>query len=131
MNVWVPSPFYLLVLAWAISFLFTLFTPALYLLTLKFSSKSKNFSTIILSLVVALAALNMLYFNGSWSYGTKYQGMEHTQIVALENIIGFSMALLLSAWSHFKKSRAGTYAASFLLFALLSWCAFPYLGELP
>lgn len=131
MNIWVPMPIYLVILAWVATPLTLFLTPALYLLSTKLSGKSKYFSIITISMIVIFAILNLWYFYGSYSYGIKYQGLEHTQIVFIENIVGFGVALLLAAWSHFRKSQAGTYAANLIFFILLSWCAFPYLGEMP
>lgn len=130
-STWVPCPLYLVILAWISFVLSPLLTPALYLLNAKLSANSKYFSIITILLIVFSATLNLWYFYSAWLYGTKWQGLEHTQIIAIENIIGFGVAVLLSTWSHFRKSQAGTYAANLLLFILLSWCAFPYLGEMP
>ena len=131
MSIWVPMPVYLVILAWITSFLYMLFTPGMYLLFLKYFYNSNKLSAATITLVIILSILNAWYFYGSWGYGEKYQGIEHTKIVAIENILGFSIALILSIWAHIKKIRQGTYSANLLLFLLLSWCAFPYLGEMP
>lgn len=131
MNIWIPCPLYLVVLAWISFFLAPVFTPILYLINIKLSSKSKYFPIITIFLIILFSVLNLWYFYGGWSYGVNYQGLEHTQIVAIENIVGFGIASFLSIWSHFRKSQMGTYAANLITFILLSWCAFPYLGELP
>ena len=131
MTVWVPIPVHLMMLAWTTVVLFPFLTPALYLLTLELAGKSKHFSIIVLGLVIAFAALSAWYFYGSWSYGTKYQGVRHTQVVALENLVGFGMAFCIATWALVRHSKFATYLANLLLFVLLSWCAFPYLGELP
>jgi hypothetical protein len=131
MKVWAPLPVYLVILGWILFFLPLLFTPALYLLSTKLSAKSKYFSIITISLSVIFGVLNLMYFCNAWSYGVRWQGAEYTKFVAIENIVGFGIVLILSIWSHLKKSQNGIYAANLILFALLSWCAFPYLGELP
>ncbi|WP_337658273.1 hypothetical protein, partial [Sphingorhabdus sp. Alg231-15] len=64
-------------------------------------------------------------------YGIRYQGELHTQIVAIENIVSFAIVTGLAIYAHLRKIRTGTLLANFSLFTLLSWCAFPYLGELP
>lgn len=131
MNVWVPMPVYLVILSWIVFVLYIFFTPGLYLLNLKLFSKSDNFSLITIVLVVMFAVLNAWYFSNSWEYGEKYQGLVHTKVVALENVIGFGVVLILAIGSHIKRYRSGTNLANLLLFFLLSWCAFPYLGETP
>ncbi|WP_152528886.1 hypothetical protein [Rhodoferax saidenbachensis] len=131
MSVWVPMPIHLVVLAWTTLVLFVFLTPGLYLLTLKFAANSRHFPIVVLGLITAVATLNSLYFYGSWEYGTRYQGIFHTQVVASENTIGFAVALLISVWGVVRKSPFATYLANLLLFVLLSWCAFPYLGEFP
>lgn len=131
MSAWVPMPIHLVLLAWINSILFLFFTPGLYLLSLKIAASSKHFSAVVLGLVAGFTTLNILYFYGAWDYGTKYQGILHTQTVASENAVGFLVALFLSGWGVVKKSQFVTYLANLLLFVLLSWCAFPYLGELP
>lgn len=131
MNVWVPMPLHLVLVAWAAHVLAVLLTPALYLLTLKLSSNSSRFPQSVCILIAVFAALSVWYFHGSWSYGVQYQGAAHTRVVAAENIVGFGVALSISLWSLVRKSPPATYLANLFLFTLLSWCAFPYLGELP
>ena len=131
MNPFVPMPIYQVIMAWVISIFSIIVMPSIYLLEMKLISQSKHFSIIVTVLIAILALLNFKYFWGSWYYGYKYQGESHTHIVAIENIIGFSIALAVSIWALKNKSTVPTYIANFMLFALLSWCAFPYLGELP
>ncbi|NVJ51548.1 MAG: hypothetical protein HWE11_14250 [Gammaproteobacteria bacterium] len=130
-NVWTPMPLPIVIVAFIAMIVFPFVTPALYLLVLKLSSSSIHFGKIILALVVFFGVLNIIYFQSAWEYGIKYQGPEHTKIVASENLVGFTVALAISVVALAKKSRPLAYAANFLLFMLLSWCAFPYLGELP
>jgi hypothetical protein len=130
-NVWVPMPLPIVLVAFITLILFPFITPALYLLVLKFLSPSKHFTKIVLALVVAFGALNILYFQNAWEYGLKYQGPEHTKIVAIENVVGFGLALLIAALALAKGSKSLALTANLFLFMLLSWCAFPYLGELP
>ena len=130
-NVWVPMPLPIVIVAFVTLILFPFVTPALYLLVLKLSSSSIHFTKIILALVVALGVLNIMYFQSAWEYGIKYQGPEHTKIVAIENLLGFGIVLAISVTALAKGSRSLTYTANLILFMLLSWCAFPYLGELP
>jgi len=130
-NVWVPMPLPIVLVAFITLILFPFVTPALYFLVLKLSSSSAHFPKIILALVTALGVLNIFYFQSSWEYGVKYQGSEHTKIVAIENAVGFGIAIAISVVAFTKGSRSLVYTANLLLFVLLSWCAFPYLGELP
>ena len=131
MNPFVPMPIYQVILAWVISFFSILVMPVIYMFEVKLISQTKYFSIIVTALISALALLNIKYFWGAWGYGYKYQGELHTQIVAIENIVGFSIALAVSIWALKHKNTVASYIANFILFALLSWCAFPYLGELP
>ena len=130
-NVWVPMPLPIVIVAFTTLILFPFVTPALYLLVLKLSSSSAHFTKIILALVVILGALNIMYFQSAWEYGVKYQGPEHTKIVAIENLVGFGVTLAISVIALAKGSRSLAYIGNLILFILLSWCAFPYLGELP
>jgi hypothetical protein len=130
-NIWVPMPLPIVIVAFITLILFPFGTPALYLLVLKLSSSSVHFSKVVLALVAVLGALNIMYFESAWEYGMKYQGQDHTKIVAIENIVGFSIAAAIAIAALVKGSRPLAYAANLILFILLSWCAFPYLGELP
>jgi hypothetical protein len=130
-NVWLPMPLPVMLVAFITSILFPFVTPALYLLMVKLSSHSIHFAKIVLVLVAVLGAFNIMYFQNAWEYGVEYQGPEHTRIVAIENIIGFSIALVMAVVAVAKKSSHLAHIANLILFMLLSWCAFPYLGELP
>lgn len=130
-NVWVPMPLPIVLVAFLTMVLFPFVTPALYMLVLKFFSPSRHFSKVVLALVVVLGILNILYFQSAWDFGVKYQGPEHTKVVAIENIVGFGVVLLLAVIAIAKGSRPLALTANLFLFVLLSWCAFPYLGELP
>lgn len=130
-NVWIPMPLPLVLVAFTALILFPFITPALYLLVLKFTSPSVHFTKIVLVLVAVMGALNIIYFQNFWEYGVKYQGPEHTKIVAIQNTVGFGIAIIIAVVALAKGSRPLAHIANVLLFVLLSWCAFPYLGELP
>lgn len=130
-TLWVPLPFYQVILLWTIPSLVVLFVPGIYLLEMKFISKSPNFIKLVNLIVITFCILDALYLWGSWDNGYRYQGEFHTQIVVLENIIGFSIVVAISIWSLINKNKVAAYVANFILFGLLSWCAFPYLGEMP
>ena len=130
-NPWVPMPLPIVVVALFTLFLFPFVTPTLYLLVLKLLSPSKHFPKIVLSLVLVFGILNLLYFLSAWEYGIKYQGFGHTKIVAVENLVGFGIALLMAVIALNKRSKLLSLTTNLFLFVVLSWCAFPYLGELP
>jgi hypothetical protein len=82
-------------------------------------------------LLIALSALSVAYFAGSWRYGNQYQGREYTVAICAVNIVW-----LVVLWSIlYRSSRLSSFKANLLfhgvLFAWLAWYAFPYLGELP
>lgn len=130
-NVWVPMPFPIVLVSFIASIFFLFVTPSLYVLVLKLFSPLTHFPKIVFSLIVAFGVLNILYFKFSWDYGLKYQGETHTKIVAIENLVGFGTAVLVGSFALGKNSRHLALFANLFLFMLLSWCAFPYLGELP
>lgn len=131
MNVFAPMPFYLVILAWFTEHWFMAVTPSLYFIILLFSKDEIIFRKIIFYLTVFISILNFTYFYFAFSYGVTYQGLQHTIAVGIENLIGFSVVLVLAKKALVKSSRHIAYLANFILFFLLSWCAFPYLGELP
>lgn len=131
MNPLVPMPLYLVILAWTISYGFIMVLPLIYVIEFKLLSKRNNFGNILLIASLLFSVLGVLYFWSSWEYGVKYQGESHTRIVAVENIIGFLGLVILSYIGMSKESKVLQYSANLFLFLLLSWCAFPYLGELP
>jgi hypothetical protein len=130
MSTLVPMPIYQVILAWVISTLYIFVVPSVYFIEMQLLSQSKHFIKIVPVLIIIFSLLSILYFWSSWNYGYQYQGEFHTNIVAIENFIGFSFTLAISLWALKNKNTAAAYLANFLLFALLSWCAFPYLGEL-
>jgi len=131
MNPFVPMPLYMVILGWLISYGLIAVMPIIYIFEFKILSDKKYFGKAILIAGLILSILNILYFIASWKYGFKYQGEMHTIIVAIENIIGFSVMLVLAFVSTVKKTKYLQYSSNLILFLLLSWCAFPYLGELP
>jgi len=130
-SVWVPMPLPIVLMAFINRLLFPFVTSFFYVLVLKFLLPTKGFAKIVLALVVVFGLLNTLYFQISWEYGIKYQGLKHTKIVAIENFVGFGTAFTIAIIALVKRSHSLALTANLLLFVLLSWCAFPYLGELP
>ncbi len=141
-SVWIPMPFPIAFVAFLgliflpfsnfVALLFFPFViPSLYVLVLKLSYSSKHLSQIVLSLVVAVGLLDLLYFKVGWDYGLRWQGEAHAKIEAIQNLLGFGIAVLVGGFSLAKHSRQLALSANLFLFFLLSWCAFPYFGELP
>lgn len=108
-----------------------LIVPVLYLTSLSVIWNARHLAAIVLGASLLFSLLSAVYLIGSWPYGLRWQGLSHTLIVTSINVIGVSLVLAL-AWAGFRrKSRQLSVAAYFGAFAMLSWCAFPYLGELP
>ena len=131
MNPAVPMPVHLVVLAWIISYGFIVVLPVMYVVQFRLFYKSTNFGKFTLIIAIILSVLNIYYFWGSWEYGVNWQGDTHTKVVAAENVIGFTALIVLAYLGLMRNSKSLQYSANLLLFVLLSWCAFPYLGELP
>lgn len=127
----VPMPTHQVLLAWTTGFLYLLVLPIIYFASLPALWNATRRGEIILALIALLAVATIYWFMASWEYGYKYQGATHTQLVATENAIGICAAAGLSVAGLLKKTRTMQLAAYLLMFVLLSWCAFPYLGELP
>jgi hypothetical protein len=104
--------------------LFIVWSPNL--LTHKHSILPKR--TVVLAAV--LSVLTVLYFTFSWKYGVEYQGQEHTIIVCFINAIWLAMLWWIIFRALHQPSFRATLLSHWLLFAWLSWYAFPYLGEM-
>ena len=131
MTPWVPIPFYMVLLVWTFSYASLVVLPLIYAAEFYLLSGKANFGKIVLTASLVLSALSILYFLASWEYGLKHQGELHTRIVAVENVVGFLALSSLSILGLLRASKTLQRAANLLLFVLLTWCAFPYLGELP
>lgn len=135
---WLPLPIHWLVSAivlygfpWPIRLLLVFsLVPFVYFLSLRAIWDSQRFERIVLATSLAFAALSLLYFASSWSLGLRYQGYTHTLIVAVENLLGIAIVIAL-AWTGLRHgARQRSAVAYFAMFTMLSWCAFPYLGEM-
>ena len=119
--------------AWRPTALAVLLPPILYiawspnLLTYTHSILPKR--TAVLTAV--LSVLTIIYFTLSWKYGVEYQGQEHTIILCLINVLWLAMLWGAIFRALRQPSFRATLLSHWLLFAWLSWYAFPYLGELP
>lgn len=86
-------------------------------------------SLILLVLLVVLTAVDLV---GDWNGGIKYHGSRYTAVVCSINIlwVGF-----LALGFHRTVIKTPTFRTSlflhWVLFAWVSWYAFPWLGELP
>ncbi len=126
-----PMPLYQVLLAWTTGFGFLAVLPAVYFVTFAFLWDSKRFGEIVLVVASLIAILSVLWFVNAWDYGERYQGPRNTLLVAIENIIGFAVVITAAVVGIRRRSKHVQAGAYLVLFALLSWCAFPYLGELP
>jgi len=118
-------------MAWILSYGFLAVMPTIYILELKLLGKRRYFGRVVFISAFFFAALNAYYFTQAWSYGYKYQGEFHTKAVAAENFVGFVALIFVAYLGMSKNSKMLQDTANLLLFLLLTWCAFPYLGEMP
>lgn len=114
-------------------FLFsTLFTPAIFVLwsfpLLRGQTRIPNRSKIAASLLTALSLYSLI---GSWSYGVTYQGVFHTVVICIWNIICWFVLFFLNRSNSIYQSYWSNYVFHWVFFAWLAWVAFPWLGELP
>ncbi len=127
----VPMPMHQVLLAWILGYGFIIVLPLCYLISLPLLWRLKAFGNIVIFSALIFASLSVVWFSSSWEFGQKYQGLVHTRIVAIENAIGIAAVLFLAIVGLVRESLHLQTAAYFLIFVMLSWCAFPYLGELP
>ena len=126
-----PVPVYLLLLAWTISFVAVLVLPAIYFFSAYYGPRIQSYPIWVAALTLAIAGLDVWYFTEMWAYGIKWQGADYTYTMVALNILGFGTVGLIAAWAVLKNSMQAAKIAHFCLFVVLSWCAFPVLGELP
>lgn len=83
-------------------------------------------------LFAGVAALSVVWFLGSWSYGLHYQGPRYTYLICAVNVLWATVLgfMFLRLWKK-ESSYGANLAAHWMLFVWLGWYAFPYLGELP
>jgi len=130
-RLYAPMPIYMLLMAWVISVAYVAVMPILFAIQFKRYHSHPKYGIGLMVAVLVISVLDIWWFVTAWDYGLKWQGLDYTKLVALENIIGFSLLLLLTSWAVNKGNKSGLYAANIGLFILLTWCAFPSLGELP
>lgn len=125
-----PLPFYFYFLVIFISYFSLFVMPVLYLAQIWLLNKAKRLSEIVLILTVGLAVLNFLHIVIAYKYGLVYRGSIYMHIVIFENIVIFLMAFSLAIYGLLKRSEFASNLAILFLFIALSWCAFPYVGEM-
>jgi hypothetical protein len=83
-------------------------------------------------LYVALVVLSAAWFVATWKDGFQFQGKQYTITIFALNLAGIAV-LGTILWRYRRTNRSFTYnlATHWVLFAWLTWWAFPYLGELP
>jgi len=81
-------------------------------------------------LLGVLTALTVPYFIVSWGFGVQYQGTRHAVVMAAANTIFLAALWWLLHRSRTRPSFTASLRFHAALFAWLSWCAFPNLGEL-
>ncbi len=114
-------------------FLFgTLITPVTFVLwsfpLLRGQTQIPKRSKIGASLLVALSLYSLI---GSWPYGVIYQGVFHTVVICIWNVICWFALFFLNRSNSIRQSYWSNYLFHWIFFAWLAWVAFPWLGELP
>ena len=116
---WNPMPIYLVILGWVTGYFYM------------YVSNHNRFADFVFAAVLLVAFLDILYFLSSWQSGLQYQGKQHTILTSRLNVVCFGAALFLALKAKLIKSKPLTYSANLVMFCILSWQAFPYLGEMP
>ncbi len=129
---WAPMPIYLAFLIWVVGPGALAVFPSLSVLFWWLVSRySHRFSFAQLILNSAVFSFNLGWLYVSYDYGTRYQGETHTILVVVVNVSLF-LLLIASSWIAWQRqSEILTRVNSLGLLVLLSYCAFPYLGEMP
>jgi hypothetical protein len=123
-----PYPMHQILLALSTRYGFLIVLPVAYLVSLSLLWNSKWFGPIVLGAAALFATLTIAWFVSSWGDVRNYDA---APIVVLENALGAGLVLALSIVGLLRGSKQSQVAAYFGIFAMLSWCAFPYFGELP
>jgi hypothetical protein len=107
------------------TFLFFLWNPGLLV------HQRSNMPKRTIALLGLLTVLTIVNFVVEWNYGMQYRGAHHTIVVYFINLmcLAFVWSAVVHCWH--QPSFKANLLSHWLLFAWLSWYAFPYLGELP
>ena len=82
-----------------------------------------------LKLSCAFVLLSIFFCITSYSYGIKYQGLEHTLLMYCFNLVFIGSLYKVYLINRIKPSINNCLFYNVLLFIWLGWCAFPWLGE--
>ncbi len=126
-----PSPFYLIILSLFISYFSIFAMPLLYTVSFLFIYNIGNSIAKFRYVVILISIFNFFDIYMSWNYGVKINGIDYVQKILFINIIAFVILIFLSEFAYRKNLKRLFFFNNLYLFFLLSWCAFPYLGELP
>lgn len=126
-----PMPVHQVVLALWMGGAFVLVLPLIYLVTLAGLWGTRWFAQVSLAAAFVVAGLSVVWFVSSWEFGYTFQGAWHTLSVAAINALAIGAAVVLAAVGWHRESRQMQASAYFTVFAMLAWCAFPFLGEPP
>jgi hypothetical protein len=80
-------------------------------------------------LIGALSILTIVDFSVQWNRGIEYRGPQFTMVILAINLIWLTMLWWVTVRAVRQPSFKATLLTHWLLFAWLSWYAFPYLGE--
>jgi hypothetical protein len=124
-------PMHQVVLALLMGGAFVFVLPFIYLVTLAYLWDRHWFAQVSLAASLVVAGLSVAWFVTTWESGGSYQGVGHTVAVAALNAVVIVAAVALASVGWHRQSRQMQVSAYFTVFAVLSWCAFPFLGEPP
>jgi hypothetical protein len=79
--------------------------------------------------IAALAALTVVDFSIEWKYGMRFHGLQYTITVAIINVVWVGLLWWVSVRAWRQPSFKTIILTHWLMFAWLSWYAFPFLGE--
>jgi hypothetical protein len=123
-----PYPVHQVLLVFLTQYGFLIVLPVAYLVSLGVLWNNSRFSPIVVGAAALFATLNIAWFAFAWRDARNH---EDASIVMFENVVGSGLVLALAIVGHMRSSKQAQVAAYFGIFAMLSWCAFPYFGELP
>jgi len=121
----------LLVLAWLMSFGAAFVFPTIYFLTARFGSRLHNYPYYVAAGVLLIVGLNGWYLSNAWAYGLKWQGATYTYVVSILSVIYLAAVFICAVIGIRQRSIRASQVAHLGLFVVLSFGAFPILGELP
>jgi hypothetical protein len=126
-----PMPVHQVVLALVMGGAFVFVLPVIYLVTLAYLWERRSFAQVSLAASLVVAGLSVVWFVNSWEFGISYQGVGHTVAVAALNAVAIVAAVALALVGWRRQLRQMQASAYLTVFVVLSWCAFPFLGEPP